>query len=483
MHEGYIVMFFSMAHVIEFAAIIVATVTLWFFLKGRAGKKTYILLALTIVWSGVFSGYLATQIISPKEHVKIIATGKKNPAATNNEISLLGYNANNKWHDLSHPIEGNWAWYPGAENADYYYAGWFPGAEGLQPENATDYIVIEIDPGINRSVVFLTNPWYGIVEVEFNGQTQELDTYGNGEVKAVFLPDSSAEFYQWAQMQQLPAALVVFAVMAALILSISCYLFSPKTLKKAKKHQFLFEELVKRDFTLKYKRTILGMVWSILSPLCTLLIMWTVFRDILGSNINHFAIYMFIGQVVYSFFNDATMQGMTSLLDNAGIFTKVNVPKYLFLLSKNISSLINFGLTFILLIVFVLLDGLTVDTTYIMLLYPIGCLILFNIGLGLILSALFVFFRDMQYLWGVVSQLIMWVSAIFYSVEDLEASLQNMFFFNPLYSFISYFRYIILDGAIPSVSTHLIILGYTILVLALGAFAYKKYNHEFLYYV
>ena len=115
-------------------------------------------------------------------------------------------------------------------------------------------------------------------------------------------------------------------------------------LQRLKQHQFLFGELVKRDFAKKYKRTILGMAWSILSPLMNLLIMWLVFSNLLGSNVHHYVIYLFAGQLVFSYFTDATNLGMTSLVGNAGIFTKVNIPKYLFLFSQNVSSLINFGL-------------------------------------------------------------------------------------------------------------------------------------------
>jgi ABC-2 type transport system permease protein len=254
-------------------------------------------------------------------------------------------------------------------------------------------------------------------------------------------------------------------------------------LKKLKKHQFLFEQLVKRDFTLKYKRTVIGMFWSIISPLINLLIMWLVFNKVLGSNIPHFVIYLFAGQLVFSYFSDATNQGMTSLLDNAAIFTKVNVPKYMFLLSKNISSLINFCLTLIIFLVFVAAEGLQFTWMYIMLLYPIVMLILFNIGLGLILSALYVFFRDMQYLWGIFTQILMWLSAIFYSIEHYSQTVQNLFLINPIYLFIRYFRKIIIDGAIPTIWFHLIMAGYTIFFLIIGAWIYKKKNHEFLYYV
>lgn len=479
-------MFFTPAHIIEILLTVAAIIVMWFVLLKRIRIKKCLLLTVIMAWIAVFGAYLSTTIVAPKEYAKIIATMEKNELSANNDICLMGYNANHEWHNLKHPVEGSWAWYPGTEGADYYYAGWFPSSPDLQPEDATDYIVIEIEPGVERSVTFLKNPWYGIVRVEMYETVQEIDTYGSGEVTEVagiFLPDTPMEFYAQAQMQQLPVAVTISLVLDVVLIATVVFLASNGRAEKISKHKFLFEELVKRDFTLKYKRTVLGMVWSILSPLATLLIMWLVFKDILGSNINHFAIYMFTGQVVFSFFSDATMQGMTSLLDNAGIFTKVNIPKYLFLLSKNISSLINFGLTLLVLFVFILIDGIAVTPEFLMLIYPIACLIVFNIGLGLILSALFVFFRDTQHLWGVFSQLIMWVSAIFYSTDKFDGSIQVAFLINPLYSFITYFRSIILDGIIPSLLTHIIILCYTLLVFLIGCLIYKKKNHEFLYYV
>ena len=111
------------------------------------------------------------------------------------------------------------------------------------------------------------------------------------------------------------------------------------------------------------------------------------------------------------------------------------------------------------------------------------CLIVFNLGLGLILSALFVFFRDMQYLWGILTQLIMWMSAIFYTIDSYSHTIQCMFLLNPLYVYIRYFRKIILDGTIPTVQFHLLAAAFAILSFGIGAYMYKKYNHEFLYYV
>ena len=253
--------------------------------------------------------------------------------------------------------------------------------------------------------------------------------------------------------------------------------------QKWKRYRFLFSELVKRDFTKKYKRTILGMAWSILAPLMNLLIMWLVFSHFFGNNVNHYAIYLFAGQIVFTYFTDATNLGMSALVGNAGIFTKVNIPKYLFLFSQNVSALINFGLTLLIFFAFAAADHIPFTWKFLLLLYPILCLVVFNVGLGLILSALYVFFRDMQYLWGILTQLIMWMSAIFYSIDTYSQTARNLFLLNPVYLYIRYFRKIVIDGAIPTPQFHALGAAYALLAFGVGAWMYKRYNHEFLYYV
>lgn len=254
-------------------------------------------------------------------------------------------------------------------------------------------------------------------------------------------------------------------------------------LKKLIKNQFLFEELVKRDFKKKYKRTILGMLWSILSPLLTLLVMKLVFTQFFGRTTPHYTTYLFCGTLIYAFFSESTSQGMTSLIGNAAIFTKVNIPKYLFLLSKNVQTLINFGLTLCVFFVFCIIDGITFTWKFIFLLYPICMLIIFNIGIGLILSAMFVFFKDIQYLWSVATQLLMYLSAIFYTIDRFSEAGQKAFLLNPIYLFISYFRQIVTEGIIPTLGFHLLILAHVAVAFGIGCFMYKKYNTKFLYYV
>ena len=254
-------------------------------------------------------------------------------------------------------------------------------------------------------------------------------------------------------------------------------------IQKLKRYQFLFEELVKRDFKKKYKRTVLGMAWSILSPLLMLLVMKLVFTQFFGRNMEHYTTYLFCGNLVFSYFSESTGQGMQSLMGNAGIFTKVNVPKYLFLFSKNVQALINFGLTLIVFFLFCILDGITFTWKFLLLLYPICTLLLFNIGVGLILSALFVFFRDIQYLYDVFTMLLMYLSAIFYTIDQYPYTVQCLFLLNPVYLHIRYFRKIVIDGEIPTIWFHLLMLAYVAVVLGLGCWMYKKYNTRFLYYV
>ena len=252
---------------------------------------------------------------------------------------------------------------------------------------------------------------------------------------------------------------------------------------KLKKHQFLFEELVKRDFKQKYKNTVLGMGWSVLAPLLTLLILQFVFGSYFGRRISHYTIYLFCGNLLFSYYKEATTTGMKALLSNSGIFTKVNVPKYLFLMSQSISSLINFGLSLILFFIFVICDGIAIKPYFIMLLYPICCLIVFNLGVGLILSALNVFFRDMNYLYNIFTLLLMYVSAIFYQITIVPAKFRIFFYFNPVYCYIEYFRKIVLSGKIPTLAFHGLCAFYAIAFFLIGCWIYKKYNHKFLYYV
>ena len=245
----------------------------------------------------------------------------------------------------------------------------------------------------------------------------------------------------------------------------------------------MFEELVKRDFKKKYKRTILGVGWSMLSPLLMLLVMKVVFGQFFGRETPHYTTYLFCGLLTCNWFSGSASAGMRSLFGNAGIFTKVNVPKYLFIFSANMQVLFNFVLTLLVFFVFCALDKVSFSWKFLCLLYPVVTLSIFNLGVGMVLSALFIFFRDIDYLWEVFMRLLMYGSAIFYSIDDMPARLQLVFACNPIYRHIAYFREVVLDGAVPSVSTHLVLAACAVAAFAAGAWMYRRYNTKFLYYV
>jgi len=256
-----------------------------------------------------------------------------------------------------------------------------------------------------------------------------------------------------------------------------------KVIRQLKERQFLFEELVKRDFKQKYKRTALGMAWSILNPLLTLLVMRLVFTRFFGRNMEHYTTYLFAGNLMFSYFRESTNGGMQSLMSNANIFTKINVPKYMFLFSKNVSAVINFGLTLCVFFLFVGLDHVPFRLSMFAIIYPIITLTMLNIGIGMILSAMFVFFRDTQYLYDVFLTLLMYLSAIFYNVDSYSEKVRRIFLLNPVYCNIKYVRVIVLEGHLPSPAFHGLLFLYGCIALITGGLIYKTCNQKFLYYV
>lgn len=255
-------------------------------------------------------------------------------------------------------------------------------------------------------------------------------------------------------------------------------------LTKIKKYRFLFEELVKRDFKKKYKGTFLGVLWSVLAPLLNVLVLMLVFTNFFGRNQEHFIIYIFSGTLIMSFYTECTQGCMRALMANASIFSKINVPKYLFLLSKAFQAFINFLLTFVLFFIFCIFDGITFGWHTLALLYPMFWVLVFCFGVGMVLSALYVFFRDVEYLYSVFLTLLNYVSAIFYPVTLLPERFQWLFYCNPVYVYIYFFREVTISAAVPQQWwIYALCAGYALFFLGLGCLIYKKCNHEFLYYL
>ncbi len=198
------------------------------------------------------------------------------------------------------------------------------------------------------------------------------------------------------------------------------------------KNWFLFSELTKRDFKQKYKGTFLGMIWSVLSPLLQLLVLRIVFTEFFGRDMPNYTTYLLSGLIVFNYYTESTKGSLRALSSNRGIILKIKTPKYLFLLSKNMASLINFLIILPIFLFFAAIDGIQFSFSFFLLIYPILLLPVFCFGIGMILSALQVFFNDTSYFYDIVIILLRYLSAIFYDADIFSASVQRLFLLNPV---------------------------------------------------
>lgn len=246
-------------------------------------------------------------------------------------------------------------------------------------------------------------------------------------------------------------------------------------------NKFLFKELVKRDFKKKYKGTILGVLWSVLYPLFDLLILVLIFTKLLGRNTPHYPIYVFCGIIVLTFFREATKESLSSLRANRNIITKVKMPNYLLILSKNVSALFNFFITLCIFFIICIIDGISFKMMFLLLVFPIICITIFNIGVGLILSICYVFFKDASYLYDLLLVILNYLSATFYSISSFSPFVQKLYLLNPLFCYIQYFRLIVIYNEVPNLLLHILCLVYALLYLSIGIIVYKKNRKKIVY--
>ncbi len=260
------------------------------------------------------------------------------------------------------------------------------------------------------------------------------------------------------------------------------------------KYEFLIEQLVSRDFKIKYKRSVLGVFWSFLNPLLMMLVQYVVFSnlfDVKDPSIRHYAIYLLCGIVIFNGFNDCCNQAMRAITSNASLITKVYVPKVIYPVTKVLSSSINIVLSMIPLLLVTLIYGLFrgLYISWAVLLIPVALvfLISFAVGMGMLLSSLMVFFHDIEFLWGVISMMWMYATPIIYSVGLLERHgaqwLANLMQFNPMYHYVTFMRTIIIDGCSPAISEYLICLICSVLMLAVGGAVFHKTEDKFVLYI
>lgn len=250
------------------------------------------------------------------------------------------------------------------------------------------------------------------------------------------------------------------------------------------KYRDLLKLLVTKNIKLKYRRSWLGYVWSILNPLLIMVVMTVVFSTMFKRNIENFPVYLFCGQLLFNFMNTSTTQSQFSITSNAALLKKTYVPKYLFTLAKVTSCLVDLMFSLGALVIVILVTK--AKLTWYALLFPfvLAQLYVFCVGLGLFLAQASVFFKDTQFIYSAVTTAWMYLSAIFYPMEALpEKVLWLVKHFNPMYFYIGQFRDLVYYGRMPG---HLIILagcGASVLMLGIGMWSFLKTKDEFILHI
>lgn len=242
------------------------------------------------------------------------------------------------------------------------------------------------------------------------------------------------------------------------------------------KYKPLLFELVKRDVKTKYRRSILGYLWSLLNPLLMMVVVTIVFSYMFRFDIPNYPIYLLAGQIIFNFFSESTNFALTSIIQSNGLISKVYIPKYIFPISKIMSSFVN--LIFSLMAIVIMLIMTKTKITFAIILFPLPLIyvFLFSIGIGLIVSIMAVYFRDMLHLYGVILTIWMYLTPIFYPASILPDNARFLMKFNPLFHFISVFREIVLYGNFPTLRSNLVCLGFVAISIFAGVLFFRKYQ-------
>lgn len=246
--------------------------------------------------------------------------------------------------------------------------------------------------------------------------------------------------------------------------------------KNSKRHQYIFiiQELTGREIKRKYARSFLGILWSVLNPLLTMIVLALIFTHIFSRDIEKYPVFLICGQIIYALFSGVTNSSMGALVDNKNMLIKVKFPKMIFPLSRGFTALVNFFYSLIALAI-VMIFFRVIPSFYI-LLVPVDILFLFlfSVGVGYILSILYVFFADIKHLYSVFLTLLMYCSAIFYSVDRLSPMMQAVISVNPVYNYISIFRKCMIYSTMPTLLEFVQMIIWGVGMYLLGTYIFWK---------
>lgn len=248
--------------------------------------------------------------------------------------------------------------------------------------------------------------------------------------------------------------------------------------------KFVLESLVSRDFKLKYRRSSLGIAWSVLNPLLMMVVLAAVFYYVFRFDIPNFPLYLILGQILFAFMSSATTGAMGSILGAEALIKKIRIEKMVFPIEKVLFELLNFAISLIA-VALVMIYYQVAPSIYTIVLLPLLLvyMVLFSAGLGLLLSALVVFFRDVIHLWSVVITAWTYATPIFYPYDMLADWMQAIMQWNPMFHYITYFRDFMMWNTVPGLEENLICLAMALVTFLIGFLVFKKTEKKFILYV
>ena len=254
------------------------------------------------------------------------------------------------------------------------------------------------------------------------------------------------------------------------------------------KDRYILQQLVTKDFKLRYRRSILGVVWSVLNPLLMMIIMSFVFQYFLRSNLEHYSLYLIVGNITFALMNDATNGGLRSIIDASSLLKKVQVDRWVFPVQKVFSAAVNFAFSLIAVAIVMVFDGVMPTIHVLWFVVGLVLVMLFSIGIGLFIGALAVFFRDMIHLWSVVLTAWTYLTPIFWDLSLLTNSNAPRIVVwivkaNPMYNYLEIMRSAFVYQNSPSVTVLALAAIWAVIALVIGITVFKKTEHKFILYI
>ena len=245
----------------------------------------------------------------------------------------------------------------------------------------------------------------------------------------------------------------------------------------------LLKELVSRDIKIKYRRSVLGVLWTLLNPLGIMIILSVVFSNLFRFDVENFPLYVLSGQLVFNFFSDSTTNSMTAIIGGASLIKKVYMPKYLFVFSRVISSGINLMASFVALFLVMLATRVELCWTTVFAVLPLGMLVVFSLGVGMFLAAVTVKFRDIVHLYSVFITALLYMTPVIYPMSILPGVIRHIVMINPLTNYLLMFRAAIFSRQIPGPAGLLLGAAEAIIALAVGCWVFYKQQDSFILFL